>query len=76
MHFVDARKLQEGVQQQIRGQLSVLEVRAQRLLRQAEGGRVKGGGVVLCWAGVGVDGLGMVDVKILGVVVAAVGHKL
>jgi hypothetical protein len=78
MHFVDARELQERVQQQIRGHLGVLDLdlRAQMVLLQTEGGSVECRSVVFGAAGVGMNGLGMVDVKILGDVVAAVGHKL
>lgn len=78
MHFVDARELQERVQQQIRGHLGVGEA----VRRQVGGGQGGVGGVegrraLLGPAGVWLDGLlWMVDVKILREVVAAVAHKL
>lgn len=72
MDFVDARELQEGVQQQVGGHLGVVDVGM-----QAEGLVREGGGVVFCAADVGMNGLWMVEVKILRrVVMAAVGHKL
>ena len=78
MHFVDARKLQERMQQQIRRHLGQTEA----VRRQVGGGVGCVGGVelgraLLDPAGVRLDWLlGMVNVKILREVVAAVAHKL
>jgi hypothetical protein len=73
VQFVDARELQEGVQQQVRRDCSV---RVQALGLDVVGGRIEDRRALFCPASVGMNGQWMLNVKIVRVVVAAVAHKL
>jgi hypothetical protein len=70
VQFVDARELQEGVQQQV-GRDGRVRVQVQVLC-----GGVEDRCALFCPASVGMNGQWMLEVKILLVVVAAVAHKL
>lgn len=79
MHFVDTRELQEGVQQQLGRHVGVVDVRVQWVSRERQGGvggGSEGGRGGFGPARVGMNELGMLEVEILWVVVAAVAHKL